>query len=317
MNCLTANSGGAILCLLPQRSETGLVSGNQTAQAARAVFLCAKSPKLFVMSGWAGTRKGGRFRLAVRPTCPVRHPDWSQRVGLKTHTNEVNMTNIAKNPANSRRITYLQSAFKPTTQGNITTFPYTKAAPSAATLQKPAKAFLSIHHDEFLRIEKGYVQVIAFLQTAKDADRDNRLTLDHFIDLRLATSRYANLLTNLVEHYIGIRFNDQPSGFEEQTREPILSETENAIEGAGYNLSVFRYGVKKGILKNTELVILLKVVNRLLDYIDRDICRFTRKPSQIQTIRVRSDEINAWLLEALKAPIMNGTFSLMEAHHGN
>lgn len=171
--------------------------------------------------------------------------------------------------------------------------------------------------DDFSRIEKGYIQVIAFLQDAKNAERDQRLTLDHFIGLRLATSRYADLLTNLVERYIGIRFENQPGGFEEETCEPILSETKNAIEGAGYNLSVCRYGVKKGTLKNTELVILLKVVNRLLDYIDRDICRFTRKPSQIQTVRVRSDEINAWLLEALKAPITNGTFSLMEAHHGN
>jgi hypothetical protein len=192
-----------------------------------------------------------------------------------------------------------------------------QSAPSTAMEKKPKEELISISQDDFSRIEKGYIQVIAFLQDAKNAERDQRLTLDHFIYLRLATSRYADLLTNLVERYIGIRVENQPGGFEEETCAPILSETENAIEGAGYNFSVCRYGVKKGTLKNTELVILLKVVNRLLDYIDLDICRFTRKPSQIQTVRVRSDEINAWLLEALKAPMTNGTFSLMEAHHGN
>lgn len=49
--------------------------------AINAVFLCVKMSMHFVMSGWAGRCKAGRFLDTCTPTCSVRLHDWRHVVG--------------------------------------------------------------------------------------------------------------------------------------------------------------------------------------------------------------------------------------------
>jgi hypothetical protein len=65
---LTNSSMTVILNSLSPHVIVGIGISKQTAQTAiNAVFLCAKS-QFFIMSGWAGIRKGGRV------VCPVCQP---------------------------------------------------------------------------------------------------------------------------------------------------------------------------------------------------------------------------------------------------